>query len=140
VKAPSSSTSNAAAAADDDDDPAMSSLDRLDLFGCDYRITLDLVKRARILFVTNCANLSSMRKTFKSQRDREYVTMMHSLPRTTYMGERLSYANRRNSAIMKHLSTCQQLLMVCNKATTCSRILLIKTYGTTGYHNISRVC
>jgi hypothetical protein len=34
VQAPSSSTSNAAAA--DDDDPAMSSLDRLDLFGCNY--------------------------------------------------------------------------------------------------------
>jgi hypothetical protein len=48
-----------------------------------------------------CANLSSMRKTFKSQRDREYVTLMHSLHRTTYMGERLSYADRRNSAIME---------------------------------------
>jgi hypothetical protein len=58
-----------------------------------------------------CANLSSMRKTFTSH-NREYVTMMHSLHRTTYKGERL----------------------------TCSRILLIKTYGTTGYHNISRVC
>ena len=43
-----------------------------------------------------CANLSTMRKTFKSHRDREYVTMMHALHRSTYMGERIAYAERRN--------------------------------------------
>lgn len=48
-----------------------------------------------------CANLSTLRRTFKSQRDREYVTMMHALHRSTYMGERITYAARRNDAIMQ---------------------------------------
>jgi hypothetical protein len=48
-----------------------------------------------------CANLSTLRRTFKSQKDREYVTMMHALHRSTYMGERLTYAKRRNDAIMQ---------------------------------------
>jgi hypothetical protein len=55
-----------------------------------------------------CANLSTLRKTFKSQRDREYVKMMHALHRSTYMGERIAYATRRNRAIMeksRYLST-----------------------------------
>jgi hypothetical protein len=48
-----------------------------------------------------CANLSLLRRTFKSQRDREYVTLMHALHRSTYMGERIAYAERRNRAIMQ---------------------------------------
>ena len=48
-----------------------------------------------------CANLSTIRRTFKSERDRQYVTMMHALHRSTYMGERISYAARRNDAIME---------------------------------------
>jgi len=48
-----------------------------------------------------CANLSNMRRSFKSQSDREYVTTMHALHRSTYMGERIAYAERRNDAIMK---------------------------------------
>jgi hypothetical protein len=48
-----------------------------------------------------CANLSTLRRTFKSQQDREYVTMMHALHRSTYMGERLTYAERRNNAVME---------------------------------------
>jgi hypothetical protein len=50
-----------------------------------------------------CANLSTMRKTFKSQRDREYVTMMHALHRSTYMGERIAYSERRNQVDDVHL-------------------------------------
>jgi hypothetical protein len=48
-----------------------------------------------------CANLSDLRRKFKSQQDREYVTMMHALHRSTYMGERMAYAERRNNAVMK---------------------------------------
>jgi hypothetical protein len=55
-----------------------------------------------------CSKLSVMRRTFKSQQDREYVTMMHGLHRTAYMGERMDYADRRNKAVMeksKYMST-----------------------------------
>ena len=48
-----------------------------------------------------CANLSTMRRTFKAQKEREYVTMMHALHLTAYMGERASYAERRNKAVMQ---------------------------------------
>ena len=48
-----------------------------------------------------CANLSNVRRTIKSNRDREYVTMMHALHRSTYMGERIAYAERRNKAVMQ---------------------------------------
>ena len=54
-----------------------------------------------------CANLSTMRRTFKCQQDREYITLMHALHRSTYMGERIKYAERRNDAIMqprRHMS------------------------------------
>jgi hypothetical protein len=55
-----------------------------------------------------CANLSTMRKTFKNRHEREYIKMMHALHRSTYMGERISYATRRNQAVMeksRYLST-----------------------------------
>jgi hypothetical protein len=48
-----------------------------------------------------CANLSHMRRTFKADRDRMYVTLMHALHRSTYMGERIAYAARRNKAVME---------------------------------------
>lgn len=47
-----------------------------------------------------CANLSHLRRTFKGEQDRQRVTMMHALHRSTYMGERISYAERRNKAVM----------------------------------------
>lgn len=50
---------------------------------------------------STCSTLSSLRRTFKSQKQREYVTMMHALHRTTYMGERALYAERRNRAVMQ---------------------------------------
>ena len=43
-----------------------------------------------------CAVLSDLRATFKDIKNREYVRHLHMLHRSTYMGERLAYYNRRN--------------------------------------------
>lgn len=43
-----------------------------------------------------CAVLSDLRSTFKDQANREYVKNLHLLHRSTYMGERLAYYNRRS--------------------------------------------
>ena len=51
-----------------------------------------------------CADLSTLRRTHKSQMDREYVTTMHALHRSAYMGERAAYAERRHKAIMQKSS------------------------------------
>jgi len=42
-----------------------------------------------------CAVLSDLRTTFKDQKNREYLKHLHFLHRSTYMGERLAYYNRR---------------------------------------------
>lgn len=66
-----------------------------------------------------CANLSTLRRNFKSQSDREYVTTMHALHRTMYMGERLAYADRRNNAIMEKSSISHAFLMAWLKVIMC---------------------
>jgi hypothetical protein len=45
-----------------------------------------------------CAILSILRKKYKSEALRVYVRILHGYHRTTYMGERVSYAERRNLA------------------------------------------
>ena len=46
-----------------------------------------------------CMKLSKLRRSFHDDRRREYITMMHALHRSAYMGERMTYANRRDRAI-----------------------------------------
>jgi hypothetical protein len=42
-----------------------------------------------------CAILSDLRRSFKDQSSREYIKRIYAFHRTTYMGERLSYYDRR---------------------------------------------
>ena len=46
-----------------------------------------------------CMKLSKLRRTFHDDQRREYITMMHALHRSAYMGERMTYAVRRERAI-----------------------------------------
>ena len=46
-----------------------------------------------------CMKLSKLRRTFHDDRRREYITMMHALHRSAYMGERMTYGTRRDRAI-----------------------------------------
>jgi len=45
-----------------------------------------------------CAWLSHARRTFRDKKNREQITIMHALHRSTYMGERIEYRNRRQLA------------------------------------------
>ena len=47
-----------------------------------------------------CAYLSHSRKTYHDAKSREYITMMHALHRTMYMGERMEYYKRRQEALL----------------------------------------
>ena len=48
-----------------------------------------------------CKKLSSARRSFHDMKTREQITTMHALHRSMYMGERLSYYDRRNEAMSK---------------------------------------
>ena len=47
-----------------------------------------------------CAYLSHSRKTYHDAESRQYITLMHALHRTMYMGERLTYYSRRQEALL----------------------------------------
>jgi hypothetical protein len=46
-----------------------------------------------------CMTMSESRRKTGDPRKKKYLTMLHSLHRTMYMGERLSYAARRTQAV-----------------------------------------
>ena len=48
-----------------------------------------------------CEKLSSARRSFHDAKTREQITTMHALHCSMYMGERLSYYDRRNEAMSK---------------------------------------
>lgn len=76
-----------------------------------------------------CADLSTLRRTHKSQMDREYVTTMHALHRSAYMGERAAYAERRHKAIMQKRVLCRAYQMEWPRIIAFFHILGIKTVG-----------
>ena len=47
-----------------------------------------------------CCCVSHFRRTFHDSLSREYITSMHALYRTMYMGERLEYYKRRQEALL----------------------------------------
>ena len=49
---------------------------------------------------TTCAALSHIRRTYTDAQSRECITLLHALHRTMYMGERLSYYDKRNEALL----------------------------------------
>jgi hypothetical protein len=58
-----------------------------------------------------CAILSDLRKTLKDQSSREYIKQVHAFHRSTYMGERLAYYDRRTQGEMMQK---QYLSMICD--------------------------
>jgi len=46
-----------------------------------------------------CAQLSQARRNFRDRLSRAMITELHSMHRTSYMGERMAYAMRRTEAV-----------------------------------------
>ena len=47
-----------------------------------------------------CAYLLHSRQTYHDAESRQYITLMHALHRTMYMGERMEYYKRRQQALL----------------------------------------